>query len=644
MSLIRQIWLLLLGTLLLALVGSVGVTAVSTRDALQAQLQLKNNDNAAALALALSQQQGDQALMSLLMSAQFDTGAYRSLRYTATDGGRLFQRDADRSTQAAPAWFKRLLRIDAAPGVAQVSDGWRALGRVELVSESAYAYDALWRGSLQATGALAAIGALAGWMALWLVSRIRRPLDRTVEQARSLERGEYLTLSEPGVPELRRLTRAMNSMVARLKLAFEGQAAQVETLRVQATCDVLTGLSNRKHFIGQLSASLQREDGTAEGGLVLLRLVQLAEVNRQLGHASTDRLIQAISQALQNYSRLVHNCHVGRLNGSDFALALSAGGLARETAQALSDVLRVVLPNFGAHLSVAAGAVEIHQGAAVATLMSAADLALARAESRGGFAVEVDPHVPGALTLKGGEAWYSLIRNALDESRIRLASYPVLGVSQALIHLECPLRLQIDPNGAFEPAAIWLPLALRSRLTSIIDERAVVLALADIARDGQPRCVNLAPASLKDGALPARLRALLQQSPRAARQLWIEVAEIAAVEHFDLLRELSRQLRPFGVRVGLEHAGERLARIDRLFELGLDYVKLDASVTLAVGGDVGRAGFVKGLVTMLHTLSLQVHAEGVVSADDAQALWDCGVDGLTGPWVSARANDAPTSP
>ena len=73
MSLIRQIWLLLLGTLLLALAGSVGVNVLATRQTLETQLRLKNSDNAQALALALSQQHGDRELMSLLMSAQFDT-------------------------------------------------------------------------------------------------------------------------------------------------------------------------------------------------------------------------------------------------------------------------------------------------------------------------------------------------------------------------------------------------------------------------------------------------------------------------------------------------------------------------------------------------------------------------------------------
>ena len=34
---------------------------------------------------------------------------------------------------------------------------------------------------------------------------------------------------------------------------------------------------------------------------------------------------------------------------------------------------------------------------------------------------------------------------------------------------------------------------------------------------------------------------------------------------------------------------------------------------------------------MLHSLSVQVIAEGVAQAQDADALWQCGVDAQTGP-------------
>ncbi|MEP7100199.1 MAG: LapD/MoxY N-terminal periplasmic domain-containing protein [Burkholderiales bacterium] len=634
MSLIRQIWLLLLATLLLAFIASVTVNVSSARDTLQTQLRLKNSDNATALAQVLSQQKGQRELMELAVAAQFDTGFYRRIRFTGVDGKLVFEREAAVKPLQAPAWFVALLPIELAPGQAQVSDGWRALGAIEVVSQSAYAHDELWQGSLRAAFALAIVGVLAGLLAWLGVGRIRRPLDETVEQAVSLQRGEYLTVVEPDVPELRRLTRAMNSMVERLRVVFEGQAAQVESLRRQANCDALSGLSNRGHFMAQLSAALQREDGQASGGLVLLRVLQLAEVNRRLGRESTDRLIVSIAHTLHAYVERAPGALVGRLNGSDFALALPEGGVALESAQAIVELLRAAFIGIDPAVAVAAGVVETRRGLPLAGLMGAADLALARAETIGAFTVE-SANVAGAAWAQLGERdWRERLLSALQGGRVQLGRFPVVDRGQKLIHLECPLRLRLDPEGPFEVAAHWLPLAIRSRLTCEVDERALALALAAITRDGQPRCVNLSPASLADSGFAARLRKQLQAVPRAARHVWLEVHESAAADHFDLVRELARQVRPCGARFGLEHAGERLSRIERLFEAGLDYVKLDASVGHGVALDERRAGFVKGLVTMLHSLSLQVIVEGVNDAADADALWALRVDGVTGPWVT----------
>jgi EAL domain-containing protein (putative c-di-GMP-specific phosphodiesterase class I) len=190
----------------------------------------------------------------------------------------------------------------------------------------------------------------------------------------------------------------------------------------------------------------------------------------------------------------------------------------------------------------------------------------------------------------------------------------------------------------FETAAHWLPLAMRSRLT-VPRGRTRAGARARRHRTRRPgaRRQHLARLAARQRLRGAPAHAAARRAA-AARLLWIEVDESAAVDHFDVVRELARQLRPTGARFGLEHAGERLSRIDRLFEAGLDYVKLDASVAHGVADDTQRAAFVKGLATMLHSLSLQVIAEGVISDADAQMLWACGVDGLTGPWVKTPAS------
>lgn len=656
MPLTRQVWLLLAGMLALALVCSATVGTLSARAEMQAQLGESDADTAAGLALALAQADGDIARMRHAVRAHFATGHLRQVRYIDREGRVTVLHEAPPRVPRAPAWFTALVPVEAATGSAAVTGvprgdragppALRRIGVVEVSSDAALLQDALWRGCLRLAAAhavLAVFTLAAGALLLW---RLRRPFDAVIGQARAIVEGRYVTLPEPRAAELQRLTRAMNSMVARLRSMLDAQAAQVERLRREAQCDPLTGLADRAHFLGRLGAMLGREDGPAEGGLVLLRVAELGRLNRQLGHGAVDRMLRAIAQLLRPYGERVEGCFIGRLNGADFALCMPVGGVAEETAQALAAMLRTALPAFGAQVSVSLGAVELRRGTTTAGVMAAADTALARAESRGAWAVEFDPGegdagaARGAARALGEDAWRERLAEALAADRLKLVGFPAIDAGHGLVHLECMLRVQIEPGGPYEAAARWLPHAARSRCTPALDERAVALALRAISADGRPRCVNLSPASLRDSGYAGRLRALLFAAPPAARALWLEIAEPAAIERFAVVRDLGRQLRPCGVRWGLEHVGPRLDRLDHLYEAGFDYVKLDASVTAGVGADAQRAGFVRGTVEMLHNLSLEVYAEGVADTADARALWGCGVDGITGPWATILRADA----
>ena len=636
MSLMRQIGLLLAAVLLLALAGAVGINLASTRDALQTQLRLKNSDNAQNIALALSQQRGDAQLMNMLLATQADTGFYSRMRFVVADGALSFDREAAVRPQDAPGWFVQLLPIESAPGTAQVSDGWRALGRVEVISHVAYAHDELWHGGARALLLLAALGTAAMLLAAAGVRRIRRPLDDTVAQANALVEGRYLLVDEPDVPELRRVAQAMNSMVERVRRLFESQAAQVEQLRREAHEDRLTGLPHRAHFMQRFAAVLA-DDAQAEGGsLLLIRVADLADVNRDLGRETTDRALRTMADVLRGWPQ--DGALAGRLNGADFALALPGTmPTAHEAASRVASALRTALTGgserFVVHLGAALWSHGV--GPSASALLARADQALARAEGLGPFAAEVDAEAGDAMAA-GEQGWHRHLQEALAERRARLAEYVVLDRGGALSHLECPLRVQLGKDGAYESAARWLPLASRSRLLPAIDLLAVRLALTAIAADGRARAVNLALASLSDGAFTTQLRQLLVDMPRGARGLWLEVGESAALGHFELVRAFASLVRPLGVRFGLEHAGHQLYRAPRLYELGLDYVKLDVALVRGAAHDDAARRFVAGSVALLRALPVTVCAEGVDDAEDAQALWECGVEAITGPWATAR--------
>jgi EAL domain-containing protein (putative c-di-GMP-specific phosphodiesterase class I) len=180
-------------------------------------------------------------------------------------------------------------------------------------------------------------------------------------------------------------------------------------------------------------------------------------------------------------------------------------------------------------------------------------------------------------------------------------------------------------------------LATRSRLTTALDLRATSLALQSIERDGVARCVNLAAASLLATEFVAAISAQLQSKPQAAKLLWVDIPESLAAAHPSVIQEVSRHWRTLGARIGLEHAGAALPGMARLYELGVDYVRIDARYLAGISGEADVRRHAEGLLTLLHGMGLGVYAEGVIRADDLQVLWALGFDGATGPAVTEHS-------
>ena len=452
-------------------------------------------------------------------------------------------------------------------------------------------------------------------------------------------------------PELQALAEGVGRLLTRQQALFDAQAGQLESLREQAHSDLLTGLPNRRHFMATLDAMLSGDGAPAEVGLLLLRLRDLQGMNARIGHVATDHVLQALGQTLQSYPQRIDRCCVGRLGGAEFALLLPVGGMAAECAASLLRALRLPLAGIDPAASVAAGAVELQSPLSATQALALADAAITRAEiaSNAGLsdpatfrtASDVAP-VQGPVQAQGQESWQRLIGRALIQGRVELGAYPVRSADGRQLHLDCPLRVQIEPGGPMEPASRWLAQAIRSRLCPAVDEKALALALQAIAQDGMARCVNVAAQSVCSAEFVAGVSRQLEAAPQAACRLWIDLPESLALERPMLVRELSRRWRPLGVMLGLEHAGEALARIPRLIDLGLDCIRIDARFVNGLSGPEADSArrYLKGLVRLVQSVGLQVFAEGVRSDDDLDLLWAMGFDAATGPALAAELSAA----
>jgi EAL domain-containing protein (putative c-di-GMP-specific phosphodiesterase class I)/GGDEF domain-containing protein len=630
----RQLWLAILASTLMALAGSLLVSMLSARSYLESQLSIKNTDNATALALSLSQSKPDDVMMELVVASLFDGGHYEVVRVTSPQGQTVVERVSAETDLGAPAWFVNLLPIRAQPGQAKISNGWSQLGVVTLISQSRFAYTALWKSAKEMALALVLAGLAGGVMSTLVLRRLRRPLNAVIDQAQAITERRFVTMEEPAVPELQKLARAMNVTVARLKAMFDDEALRLEGVRREANCDTLTGLANRSNFMARLRDTVQAEHSSG-GAVFIARVANLASVNQKLGRQATDDLLRAFGRGISSIASRYPEALAARLNGADFALLVPAlrspGEVADQLLQALTHEAGAYLPD---QPTTWLGCGYFPRGLELEPILAQVDLALAAVETQGINGVKVvDLHL-GDDSPKSAEEWSRLIKLALDQKWVRLVSFPVVSLNGELIHRECPLRLMFDEQGEWQPAGKFLPVAERLRLTPALDLAAVALGLDELESKPQLKglAINLSASSVQAPGFRADLQKLLKRRAGTSR-LWLEVSEAGALAHFDAFVALCKDLRNVGCKVGLEHFGRQFSEVGKLHDLGLDYLKVDGSFIRGLDGNLGNQAFLKGLSTIAHSIGLSVIAEGVTQASDLAALKLVGFDGATGPVI-----------
>jgi EAL domain-containing protein (putative c-di-GMP-specific phosphodiesterase class I) len=227
-------------------------------------------------------------------------------------------------------------------------------------------------------------------------------------------------------------------------------------------------------------------------------------------------------------------------------------------------------------------------------------------------------------------AWQIRLAYALEPGRPILVEFPLTNGNHGLVRLECSLRLRWEEGTDPVATAVWLPVVRRAKRTAEIDLIGVSMALEAIDIDSIPRSLRISSDALASPGFLAQLGELLGRFEDSARGLWLEVDESVALRDLRLLTELAVEVHSHGARLGLEHAGEHMVDLAALLEVGLDFVKLDASLTEGLAKDEARSQHVAGSVRMLHGIGLRVYAEVDADPRDALALWEAGVDAITG--------------
>lgn len=484
---------------------------------------------------------------------------------------------------------------------------------------------AVWRSTMLRRGLtdFAMMAAVLGIIVLLLRATTLRPLQHLTAATRRLAAGRLdADVGYRGrKDELGTLARSLE--VFRGNLLDKRRSE--DAIAHMARHDLLTGLANRVGLVEWLERALA---GAAESGakvaLIALDVDGLKEINDTAGQHAGDEVLRTLSR------RLAEALTVGevaaRVGGDEFAVGKEFHDQAAllEFVARTETALQAELWVEGAKIMLRCHAgVAVYPDDAGSTdeLINKADATMHRAQSEANaptcfYDAEID------RAARNRRALIKDMAGAIDRGELSV----VFQVQKSIATLETSgyealVRWRHPERGMVSPAE-FIPLAEDSGAIVPIGDWVLKTACAEAARWPHPCriAVNLSPIQLARDDLALRVREALSEAGLPPQCLELEITESAIIRDKKRALHMLQQIKEMGVKIGLDDFGVGYSSLETLHAFPFDKIKLDRSFVVRLGISVEATAFIRAIVTLGHSLGMQVLAEGVETSEQLALL------------------------
>jgi diguanylate cyclase (GGDEF)-like protein/PAS domain S-box-containing protein len=409
--------------------------------------------------------------------------------------------------------------------------------------------------------------------------------------------------------------------------------------------DPLTNLPNRRLLFDRLKQAMYTSSRTEQhGALMFLDLDNFKHLNDNLGHDIGDLLLQQAALRLQSCVR--EGDSVARMGGDEFVLLLEALSTSPSEAAAQVEIIaHKVLASLGQpyqlmqHSYIITPSIGIvifcDQEESMEELLKMADLAMYQAKGAGRNGARFfDPTMQAAVSVR-----VNLERSmqlALEHNEFILHYQLQFDEHGQPTGVEALVRWEHSQHGLISPAA-FIPLAEETGMILPLGQWVLETACAQLVvwskmpeRQHWTLAVNVSVYQFNQVDFVATIAAALDKTGVNPQRLKLEITESMLAKDMDDIIVKMNAVKLLGVTFSLDDFGTGYSSLSYLKRLPLDQLKIDQSFVRDLLDDPNDAVIASTIVSLGHSLSLKVIAEGVENIEQRLALAAMGCDAYQG--------------
>ncbi len=405
-----------------------------------------------------------------------------------------------------------------------------------------------------------------------------------------------------------------------------------EDLAFLARTDPLTKLPNRAYFLEYLNRELSRSQRNDDLlACLFLDVDRFKQVNDSLGHDIGDKLLIKVAERLKQGVR--KSDFVARLGGDEFTIVMTQC----DGTQAIKHVVDTIIDLFqspfdlgcsDAYITTSIGISTCQAGTLDATtLIKQADIAMYQAKDAGRntyrfFTEACDQQAKLKIILQKS------LTTALEQEQFRLVYQPQLDINTGKLRgMEALLRWHHPQQGLIYPD-YFIGMLEETGLVNAVGEwvlRTACLQQFEWIKQGLvPKkswiAVNISVRQLVGNTLCHQVENALLHSGLAAECLDIEITESMLMGDVEHAIEQLQTLHDMGASITIDDFGTGYSSLRYLTKLPLDRLKVDRSFVQDLLVDKKDADVTRSIISLAHTLKLDVIAEGVDNKDKLDYL------------------------